>query len=85
MVCHEALNEYVISWYSMTNSYARPSSKVGLDISSVTRLCFHYLANYCNENVPQIIQIVPKEVENFARNQKSLNILQNIFKFFPKQ
>ena len=53
----------------------------------MTRLCFQYLANYSNENLPKSIQIVPKWVEKFAQNQiycPKPNILPNIFKYLPK-
>ena len=44
-------------------------SALGHKCDQMTKLCFHYLAIFSNQNVPNSIQIVPKRVENFAQNQ----------------
>ena len=50
----------------------------------MTKLCFQYLAIFGNENAPNITQIVPKWVENFAQKQITLNILPKIYNYLPK-
>ena len=45
----------------------------------MTKLCFQYLAIFSNENTPNITQIVPKWVENFAQNQINLKYIAKDF------
>ena len=56
-----------------------------LQCDQTTVLCFQYLDIFSNENLPQSIQIVPKWAENFAQNQKTLNLLPKIFKYWSKR